>query len=293
MQVYISKEDQIKGGEILGALSENIQINIGDDRVFHQSNEILLDGKDFIIDGLKFTLPEMDRIEISLNAPEPNSFLLCLNQVPWLLFSKNHEPESIPSLVKHLVIRGDVVLESLLEKCQQIETLIISNNSMCDNLTGELSKLKRVELIKCNSLTNISVLSHLTGLTKLDLRWCESLADFSVLWSLTGLTELNLEGCELLKDINGLSNLTGLTVLELNWCQSIIDLGVLSSLTGLTQLQLSGFELLTDIREISNLKGLTQLYLSWFESLTDISALSSLTGLTVIPLPVKHQVLEK
>jgi len=149
---------------------------------------------------------------------------------------------------------------------------------------SRLENITHLNLLGCNSLTDISPLSGLTNLTSLRLAGSKSLSDISPLSGLTNLTSLRLAGSKSLSDISPLSGLTNLTSLDLHGCSPLSDISPLSGLTNLTSLRLAGSKSLSDMSPLSGLTNLTSLRLRGSESLSDISPLSGLTNLTSLDL---------
>jgi hypothetical protein len=86
---------------------------------------------------------------------------------------------------------------------------------------ANLTKLTKLELIGCTSLSNVDGLAKLNKLTNLDLTDCSSLENLNGISSLFNIKVIGLWNCKSLINVVGLANLSNLNSLILEGCYNI------------------------------------------------------------------------
>jgi len=98
------------------------------------------------------------------------------------------------------------------------------------NPLSRMSQLRKLELINCGSLRDISNISGLTGLHRVKFYGCKHIRDYAPVFELPKLRELVLEGCKGLRDLKPLANLSNLQSLYLRDCEDLVDISGIEKL---------------------------------------------------------------
>lgn len=150
------------------------------------------------------------------------------------------------------------------------------------NLEG-LSLFTNLEKLTINGseLTDIKDLANMKSLKSLTLMKCDHITDFSVLGVMPWLEELSVES-EGIRDIGFLSGLTSLKVLTLKDTE-VLNVNVLSKMPGLHSLTIEDCGRLKDISGIEGVRSLTSLALEIPNNCPqpDLSGLTGLTSLFI------------
>jgi len=153
-----------------------------------------------------------------------------------------------------------------------LETLSL----LCPNLTT-------MNLYRCESLTNINVISEFTDLTTLSLS-CYEIKNIDSIAKCKNITTLSLSCCYELQNLGGLINLTNLTSIDLSWCVSLLKLDDLANIKNLTTISFHCCYKLHDLNGLSNLKHLKNLDLSGCKSIQNMDILCNLPNLSSLNL---------
>lgn len=147
-----------------------------------------------------------------------------------------NDPEKIKTL-------GCYLTESvaMVDNFVNLERLHIESRGLSDDLTditalGGLKKLKVLEMVSCDEVSNFGVLHLLTGLEKLSID-SEMLKEISFVEKMDNLSSLTIEDSIIL-DVSPLEGKNSLVELALIDNYEITDYSALSSLTELEKLEL-------------------------------------------------------
>ena len=150
---------------------------------------------------------------------------------------------------------------AMVDRFANLEHLYIKSPGLTNKLTdisalSALKKLKRLELIDCDSLTDFGVLYSLTGLEELTID-SEGLKDISFVEKMESLHNLKIESSIIL-NVSPLQRKTSLKELTLIDNYDVADYDALSSLTELEKLELElcRVSYMPDVSECKKLKEL-------------------------------------
>ena len=280
--------------------NKNIKPQAG---IEYESESILIEAGN---NNVRFPLPKLaEKLFLSISQKSTDLFCISANGVEFAFLSigKVTVVEGINQLAIHslenaLDVKGIDFLDTLY--------IFESSISSLEKWEGG-SRLKKLDISLCNSLTDISALSillsietlvlssnkslldlkgleDLKSLKELYLSDCDNLSDVSPLRSLTSLETLNLNSNKSLRDLKGLEGLNSLKELYLSSCDNLSDVSPLRSLTSLEMLNLYDNKSLRDLKGLEDLKSLKDLNLGSCENLSDVSPLRSLTSLETLNL---------
>ncbi len=128
-----------------------------------------------------------------------------------------------------------------LQHCSSLQELTLwvswrtSQPNRLSAALRSLAGLRRLDLLGCDNLVDISILDKCTSLEHLSLEECRKLL---VIAELPKLLHLHLKFCTSLRDITPISRMASLQTLRLHWCSHLSDLRPISALTGLKDLLL-------------------------------------------------------
>ena len=226
---------------------------------------------------IRFPLPKLaEKLSLSISQKSPDLFCISANGVNFAFLSigKVTVAEGITHLAIHSVenaldVRGIDFLDTLY--------IFESSFSRVEKWEG-VSRLKKLDISLCNSLTDISALSILLSIETLVLWSNKSLRDLKVLEDLKSLKDLNLSSCDI-SDVSPLRSLTSLDTLSLSDNKSLRDLNGMEDLKSLKDLYLSSCDSLSDVSSLQSLTSLETLYLNSNKSLRDLKGLEDLKSL--------------
>ncbi|MBK9147491.1 MAG: hypothetical protein IPM12_06695 [Flavobacteriales bacterium] len=142
----------------------------------------------------------------------------------------------------------------------------------------------RVDLSKCDSLTNVDGLQGLGALQTLDLSSCWMLTNVDGIQGLGALQTLHLRFCLSLSNVDSLQGLGALQTLDLSECRTLSNVDGLQGLGALQTLDLSGCVRLTNVDGLQGLGALQTLNLRECRRLTNVDGLQGLGALQTLNL---------
>ena len=193
------------------------------------------------------------------------------------------------SQLEELLLPTTVSVFEPLANQRSLVSLDISDNRALTDLsviTTNLTELRKLTLVDCGSIENITGLSNLKNLTTLNVAGVCGLNDYDELMNeiseLTELTSLNLShvptygfpNCSKMTKLTSL-NLSGTNIEDINGLADVVNVH------GLIDLDLHKLTI-SDISELGKFTNLKSLDLSNCSNISDISCLSKLLDLEVL-----------
>ena len=209
------------------------------------------------IEGLGDELIELTIDEISNFIEDISELDKCINlETLNLCYCNNLRDISVVSKLhklKKLDISGTYLLDyNVIDKCKNLEELIVSHNDYIYKLGDLEFKINKINLRGCENLEDIS---NLINVNELDLTLCESLSDISTLGKSKCLKKLSISRCEEIYDINGIEECQTLEYIDLSGCVYIKDISPLLKIKNLKYVNLKFCKYVkdTDIDLLKNL----------------------------------------
>ena len=135
--------------------------------------------------------------------------------------------------------------------------------------------------LSCERLDSLRMLAGLTKLQRLDLRMCISLTDVKSLANCLDLRSLNLQRSQV-ENLGSLSRLAHLHTINLEHCSELRDVSLLGQCPNLMELRLTGCRRLTNVNGLHNSTSLHFVHLDNCVGLIDTGALEDIATLLLI-----------
>jgi len=172
-------------------------------------------------------------------------------------------------------------------RLKRLRSLSITDSDIYElSALGTLPNLKDLNLIACESLTNIKSPANFKSLQSIGFTGCEDIEDISIIGEYPSLSRLSLPMNTKQEEFTDILNMqSSLQFLELFYCKNIIDLSPLVGYSDLKVLALldSGSADLTTLHKLANLDLLLLDHTYYEDSLSLAELRNALPGTRIVP----------